>query len=518
MKKPLLGDARTGAMEEAFEEFERASREALAALKTAWRTETDDLDRGRQSLETERTQLYDAVAAERNKVDADRAALVAEIAGMVDLRAQQEDRVLLSVGGTPFEASRRTLTAEPASFLGAMFSGRHELRVDPDGRVFIDRSGALFPYVLNFLRNHANGDEDAARPIRALGEAELEAVRREVNYFGLEDVVFPVVPFSVEEANFGPGPDMGTRRYGCAAVALSAGGGGDGRGSVLVIGGEDEDERDLSSTEVLDVAGSMTWSAGPAMASARSSCAAAVLEDGRVVVVGGWGNGDGLSTTEVLDAAGSAWSPGPQLVSRRCACAAVALGGNRVLVIGGRDDSSFLSTTEVVDLASGTSTPGPALALGRRYCAAVLLRDGRVLVVGGNDGSSRLSSTEVLDLTSGTSSPGPELASRRDGCAATVLRDGRVLVVGGKSDAITFLATTEVLDVTANTATPGPQLGTARSYCAAVSLPDDDRVLVIGGGDLGDDERTISHASTEVLSMPSEEAAPRRRKRRRVMQ
>ena len=75
--------------------------------------------------------------------------------------------------------------------------------------------------------------------------------------------------------------------------------------------------------------------------------------------------------------------------------------------------------------------------------------------------------------------------------------------------------------MTANTATPGPQLGTARSYCAAVSLPDDDRVLVIGGSDSdhGGDEfmrRFITHASTEVLSMPSEEETPRRRKRRRV--
>ena len=39
------------------------------------------------------------------------------------MNAQQHDRILLSVGGAPFEASRRVLTAEPASFLGAMFSG-----------------------------------------------------------------------------------------------------------------------------------------------------------------------------------------------------------------------------------------------------------------------------------------------------------------------------------------------------------------------------------------------------------
>jgi hypothetical protein len=78
----------------------------------------------------------------------------------------------------------------------------------------------------------------------------------------------------------------------------------------------------------------------------------------------------------------------------------------------------------------------------------------------------------------------------------------------------TYLATTEVLDVTANTATPGPPLGAARYGCAAVSLPDDnDRVLVVGGWN-----GSSAHVSTEVLSMPSEEAAPRQWKRRRVMQ
>ena len=34
---------------------------------------------------------------------------------------------------------RSTLTAVPDSMLGAMFSGRHKLRTDDNGRAFIDR-------------------------------------------------------------------------------------------------------------------------------------------------------------------------------------------------------------------------------------------------------------------------------------------------------------------------------------------------------------------------------------------
>ena len=37
--------------------------------------------------------------------------------------------------------------------LAAMFSGRHELDTDSEGRYFIDRDGKYFKYILNFLRD-----------------------------------------------------------------------------------------------------------------------------------------------------------------------------------------------------------------------------------------------------------------------------------------------------------------------------------------------------------------------------
>ncbi len=37
--------------------------------------------------------------------------------------------------------------------LAAMFSGRHELQREPDGSFFIDRDGAHFRHILNFLRD-----------------------------------------------------------------------------------------------------------------------------------------------------------------------------------------------------------------------------------------------------------------------------------------------------------------------------------------------------------------------------
>lgn len=46
-----------------------------------------------------------------------------------------------------------TLTKDKDSMLAAMFSGRHELDTDSEGRYFIDRDGTYFKYILNYLRD-----------------------------------------------------------------------------------------------------------------------------------------------------------------------------------------------------------------------------------------------------------------------------------------------------------------------------------------------------------------------------
>ena len=62
--------------------------------------------------------------------------------------------VRLSVGGVHFETSVETLTrGDPESMLAVMFSGRHNVSKDQDGRYFIDRDGTHFRYILNYLRD-----------------------------------------------------------------------------------------------------------------------------------------------------------------------------------------------------------------------------------------------------------------------------------------------------------------------------------------------------------------------------
>jgi hypothetical protein len=80
--------------------------------------------------------------------------------------AVEEDGVVdLNVGGTLYSTTRTTLLRHD-SMLAAMFSGRHELKRRADGRVFIDRDGELFKYVLQYLRDGDLDVEDLDQVLR----------------------------------------------------------------------------------------------------------------------------------------------------------------------------------------------------------------------------------------------------------------------------------------------------------------------------------------------------------------
>lgn len=61
----------------------------------------------------------------------------------------------LNVGGTPYATTLATLRSQPGSRLATMFSGGADAdsQKDDDGSYFIDRDGATFRHVLNYLRD-----------------------------------------------------------------------------------------------------------------------------------------------------------------------------------------------------------------------------------------------------------------------------------------------------------------------------------------------------------------------------
>nr|XP_020729669.1 rab5 GDP/GTP exchange factor isoform X3 [Odocoileus virginianus texanus]XP_020729678.1 rab5 GDP/GTP exchange factor isoform X3 [Odocoileus virginianus texanus] len=88
--------------------------------------------------------------------------------------AEFPEVVPLNIGGAHFTTRLSTLRRYEDTMLAAMFSGRHYIPTDAEGRYFIDRDGTHFGDVLNFLRS---GDLPPREHVRAVyKEAQYYAI------------------------------------------------------------------------------------------------------------------------------------------------------------------------------------------------------------------------------------------------------------------------------------------------------------------------------------------------------
>jgi hypothetical protein len=101
----------------------------------------------------------------------------------------EDSEIDLNIGGQYFTTTLTTLTRYPDTMIGAMFSGRHDLKKNHKGAFFIDRDGMHFRQILNYLRS--------PETYKLNMEANLkEELKGEANFYGLGDLMFPVAPFT----------------------------------------------------------------------------------------------------------------------------------------------------------------------------------------------------------------------------------------------------------------------------------------------------------------------------------
>jgi hypothetical protein len=184
------------------------------------------------------------------------------------------------------------------------------------------------------------------------------------------------------------------------------------------------------------------------MQGARYHYTSALLEDGRVLVAGGYDAHDvQVASAEVFDPRTNAWSSAGHMRTARANHTETRLAGGRVLVAGGGDrPTGFVDSTEIYDPATNAWSAGPRMATARGFATATPLPSGRVLLAGGYGNDGDLASAELFDPRTGRwSSVGP-MATPRGQAAAALLPDGRVLIAGGQRYTGAFLQSTEVFD------------------------------------------------------------------------
>ena len=130
---------------------------------------------------------------------------------------------------------------------------------------------------------------------------------------------------------------------------------------------------------------------------ARSRCAAVLLKNGTIMVIGGVFNGRSLSSTEVSNANASLFSFGSRLNESRAWPSALVTVGGLVVVAGGRNDAGYaLDTTEFLALNSNEWLIGRSrLNVPRWGASMALMADGRFVIIGGSDSSIFLDSAEI---------------------------------------------------------------------------------------------------------------------------
>lgn len=295
---------------------------------------------------------------------------------------------------------------------------------------------------------------------------------------------------------FSPTDTMGYGRVAAAATLLN-----DGR--VLMVGGQDAKGIAMASVEIYDpITG--TFADTGSMLTARLNPTVTRLSDGRVLVAGGYegtSHGQPLTSAELYQPeTGTFVATGSMTTARRNHIATLLNDGN-VLIVGGYNGEA-VNAPELYNPREGTFKLVDSMSSPRRYPTATLLNNGGVLVAGGYeraDGGA-LASTEIYrSVGQGSSASGGRFVASgsmqagRGRHTATDLGNGKILITGGYDGQVP-LGSAELYDIASCTTTATPSMTTPRWRHTETLLPDG-RVLIAGGADA-----TAALASAEIFT------------------
>lgn len=276
-------------------------------------------------------------------------------------------------------------------------------------------------------------------------------------------------------------------------------------GKVFVYGGEGPNGFVTNSEIFNPNSNAIPWTYSTADSTGQSHVnrAATLLPNGKVLFTGGSDtSGSNIFTTsnQLYDPTTGAWSVTAPLIRARVSHTSTLLNNGKVLVVGGLASQATASgapnagvsaTAELYVVSSAVPAwqATGSLATARTLHTATLLDSGNVLVTGGdtsfdNAGTGVIGTTELYNPATGVWTAGANLVNPRYGHTATLLPDGKVLVAGGASQSNTRLTSAELFDPATNLWTATGSMLSGHNRHTATLLPNG-KVLLVGAGTLG---------------------------------
>jgi hypothetical protein len=215
--------------------------------------------------------------------------------------------------------------------------------------------------------------------------------------------------------------DMGTARsHGGLAVVNR---------KMYVVGGQDDDFRNLSSVQCFDPL-TGEWAQVADMMSTRSGHGVAAV-DGKLYAVGGYDDHfTDLSSMECLNPSTGVWSAVAGMSTARSGVGVAAL-DDKLYVVGGSVGKNSVSSVDCFDPSTGVWNALANMRTARSYVRVAAL-DGKLYAVGGRNGPNALRTVECLDPSTGEWSPVAAMSTARF-LHGVVVVGSKLYAIGGCS-------------------------------------------------------------------------------------
>jgi len=290
-------------------------------------------------------------------------------------------------------------------------------------------------------------------------------------------------------------------------------------GRVLLLGGLDSAGATTGSAWILDPVASTISNAGSgSMSKKRFLYEKALLDDGRVIIMGGCTDAtDEITiyesleeTTEIYDPVTNQFTAGPKMGDPRGGFTATKLDNGEVLIAGGLSYYTFIiKIPEILDTARiytpntgiGSFSNTGDMGIVRGAHGAKLLSNGNVLIISGGTGTfvsySLTDSCEVYNTSTGKFISTGDMIDGRVSPAIALLPDGTIIAMGGGVGSLTSYNiedSCEIYDPVKGEWTVAPSLLVPLFRPAYANLSDG--TIFIGGGMTG--ATTVPVNSAEI--------------------